>query len=210
MTELELAPAEEMTDRTVRRLREAGALLEGHFLLSSGRHAGQYIQCAQLLQHPALAGQVCSDLASRIRAATGEERPFDIVVGPALGAVTFAYEVARALGVRGLFAERRVGGGFELRRGFEIQPHERVLVAEDVVTTGGSVKEVLSMLHETGISTVAVAALVNRSADQGNPFGDTAFFRLADLEVPNWVPEQCPLCKTGSPAVKPGSRPGLE
>ncbi|RMH04694.1 MAG: orotate phosphoribosyltransferase [Planctomycetota bacterium] len=198
-------------DRLLAGLRETGALLEGHFLLSSGRHAGRYVQCARLLQHPERSAAACADLAGLIRADRGEERPFDLVVGPAMGAVTLAYELARALGVRGLFAERVAGGGFALRRGFSVAPGERVLVAEDVVTTGRSVGEVLELLADLGAGEVAVASLVNRSGGDA-PFGGTPYYRLADLEVPSWPAAECPLCAdpgTG-PAVKPGSRPEPE
>ncbi|MBT3340805.1 MAG: orotate phosphoribosyltransferase [Planctomycetes bacterium] len=200
----------QQAERTLELLRASDALLEGHFLLSSGRHAGRYIQCARLLQYPERAAEACSMLAARIR----ETAAFDVVVGPAMGAVTMGYELARAMGTRGLFAER-VQGGFALRRGFEIQPGERVLVAEDVVTTGKSVKEVLVMLTEMGVTDMAVASLVNRSGVD-NPFADfgengVPYFSLVPLDVPNWSADECPLCTDDSqgPAIKPGSRPGL-
>jgi orotate phosphoribosyltransferase len=198
-------------DRLLHSLRESQALLEGHFLLSSGRHAGRYVQCAKLLQHPELASNACKDLAAQAREVCGSDAPYDVVVGPAMGAVTMGFELARAMGVRGIFAERNPEGGFTLRRGFEINPGERVLVAEDVVTTGKSVKEVLVMLKEMGAGETAVASLVNRSGSE-NPFGENhRYFRLADLEVPSWEASDCPLCADGSvgPAIKPGSRPGL-
>jgi orotate phosphoribosyltransferase len=197
-------------DRLLQDLRASEALLEGHFLLSSGRHAGRYVQCARLLQHPERSAAACADLAAMIRAARGDERPYDVVIGPAMGAVTLGYELARALGVRGLFAERAAEGGFALRRGFAVEPGERVVVAEDVVTTGKSVKEVLAMLAGMGVTEVAVASLVNRSGGDA-PFGATPYFRLADLEVPSWEAADCPLCAdpAAGPAVKPGSRPGL-
>ncbi|KAA3609560.1 MAG: orotate phosphoribosyltransferase [Planctomycetota bacterium] len=196
-----------MDDQVIAQLRESGALLEGHFLLSSGRHAAQYVQCAQVLQYPERAEALCRRLAEQIQAASGEARPYDVVVGPAMGAVTFAYELARALGGRGLFAERHPEGGFQLRRGFRIESHERVLVAEDVVTTGGSAREVLAMLQTLGIRTTAVASLVNRSGANAKPFGELSYYRLLDLEVPNWTAEACPLCQEGSTPIKPGSRP---
>ncbi|MBC8329553.1 MAG: orotate phosphoribosyltransferase [Planctomycetes bacterium] len=196
--------------RLLQALRDSEALLEGHFLLSSGRHAGRYVQCAKLLQHPDRAAAACADLAAAIRDRLGARRPYDLVVGPAMGAVTLGYELARALGVRGVFSERAAEGGFSLRRGFEVRPGERVLVAEDVVTTGKSVKEVLAMLAGLGVTEVAVASLVNRSGGD-YPFGEIPYFRLADLEVPSWQASDCPLCAdpAAGPAVKPGSRPGL-
>lgn len=194
------------SERALELLRESKALLEGDFLLSSGRYAQRYVQCAQLLQYPDKAEEVCAMLAATIRASTGEDRPFDVVVGPAMGAVTIGYEMARALGVRGVFAERKAEGGFQLRRGFQIEPHERVLIVEDVVTTGGSAKEVLTMLHEMGVKQVGFASLVNRSG--GNPFGECPYYPLLALEIPSWDPSELPADHEGlARAVKPGSRP---
>jgi len=198
------------SERLLQSLRDSAALLEGHFLLSSGRHASRYVQCAKMLQYPQRAAAACKDIADMVRERFATQ-PFDVVVGPAMGAVTLGYELARALDVPGIFAERAAEGGFTLRRGFEIPAGAKVLVAEDVVTTGKSVKEVLAMLHEMGASETAVASLVNRSGVE-NPFGDKHdYFRLADLEIPSWDADACPLCVESSngPAIKPGSRPGL-
>jgi len=196
-------------ERTLELLKNSNALLEGHFLLSSGRHAGRYVQCARLLQHPSFSEEVCAELASVIRTDLDEENPFDVIVGPAMGAVTFGYELARAFGVRGVFAERAPKGGFTLRRGFSIQPGERVLVAEDVVTTGKSAKEVVVMLQEMGAGLVSVASIVNRSG-RSDPFDALPYYALTELEIPSWSADACPLCADGAdPAVKPGSRPGL-
>ncbi|MDA1114017.1 MAG: orotate phosphoribosyltransferase [Planctomycetota bacterium] len=201
---------EQVATRTAEALRESEALLEGHFLLSSGRHAGRYVQCARMLQYPNFAASVCADLAHYVQETTGQEKPFDVVLGPAMGAVTFSYELARAFGVRGLFAERAAEGGFELRRGFTIAPDEHVLVAEDVVTTGKSAGEVVTMLREMGVKQISAASIVNRSG-KDNPFGTIPYYRCLDLEVPSWEADDCPLCASGNvgPAVKPGSRPGL-
>lgn len=196
--------------RTEAALEETKALLEGHFLLSSGRHAGRYVQCAQLLQHPAIAGAVCADLAAVLQEQHGSEKPFDVVVGPAMGAVTFAYELGRALGVRAIFAERAPEGGFVLRRGFQMEPGERVLVAEDVVTTGKSAGEVVTMLREMGVKEISAASIINRSGGPA-PFGELPYSACLAVDVPNWSAEECPLCQSGTagPAIKPGSRPGL-
>jgi len=201
---------EEVATRTAEALRESEALLEGHFLLSSGRHAGRYVQCARMLQYPDFAGSVCADLANHVQETIGQAKPFDVVLGPAMGAVTFSYELARAFGVRGLFAERAAEGGFELRRGFTIDPDEHVLVAEDVVTTGKSAGEVVTMLREMGVKQISAASIVNRSG-KDNPFGEIPYYRCLDLEVPSWEADDCPLCASEDigPAVKPGSRPGL-
>lgn len=197
----------EQADRALELLRESQALLEGDFLLSSGRYAQRYVQCAQLLQYPDKAEEVCAMLAQSIREQTGDDQPFDVVVGPAMGAVTIGYEMARALGVRGVFAERKAEGGFQLRRGFVVEPHERVLIVEDVVTTGGSAKEVLTMLEGMGVKQVAFASLVNRSGVD-NPFGESAYYPLLALEIPSWDPSELPAEHEGlARAVKPGSRP---
>ena len=200
-----------ISERTDKALRKSEALLDGHFLLSSGRHAGRYVQCARLLQYTDLAAQVCADLADKVRQQLGDEKPFDVVIGPAMGAVTFSYELARAFGVRGLFAERAAEGGFDLRRGFEINSNERVLVAEDVVTTGKSAGEVVTMLRAMGVSNISAASIVNRSGI-ANPFGDDVnYYSCVEVDVPSYEARACPLCESGEhgDAYKPGSRPNI-
>jgi orotate phosphoribosyltransferase len=179
--------------------REAGALLEGHFLLSSGLHSPQYLQCALVLQDPARAERLCSRLARAF--ADGR---VETVVGPAMGGILVAYELARALGATAIFAEREKGR-MRLRRGFRIQPGQRVLLAEDVVTTGGSLREVLALVREAGAEVVGVAALVDRTSGRDPGFG-MPLTALVQLDVPTHVPEECPLCREGVPVVKPGSR----
>jgi orotate phosphoribosyltransferase len=179
-------------------MTRTGVLKEGHFLLSSGRHSGQYMQCAQLLQYPAEAERAGHALAQLFA-----DQPVDTVVGPALGGVIIAHETARALGVRCLFAERKEGR-MSLRRGFTVQPGERVLAIEDVVTTGGSVREVVDLLESMGTEVVGVGAIVDRS-------GGTASFRqpfrsLMSHTIESYPPEECPYCREGVPVVKPGSR----
>jgi len=179
--------------------REAGALLEGHFLLSSGLHSPKYLQCALVLQDPARAERLCSRLAR----AFADER-VETVVGPAMGGILVAYELARALGATAIFAEREEGR-MRLRRGFRIEPEQRVLLAEDVVTTGGSLREVLALVREAGAEVVGVAALVDRTSGRDPGFG-MPLTALVQLDVPTHVPEECPLCREGVPVVKPGSR----
>lgn len=186
--------------------RASSAMLEGHFQLSSGLHSDRYFQCALLLEDPARASSLAQELASRIRK-KGRQAPFDLVIGPALGAVIWAHEVARALGARCQFTERK-DGKMELRRGFRLSPGERVLVVEDVLTTGGSTREVIEVMKHHDARPAAIGAIVNRSG--GNPFAADGLdlFALAEVEVKTWKPEECPLCRAGGSAVKPGSRPG--
>ena len=184
--------------------RTSRALLEGHFQLSSGRHSNQYFQCALLLAHPKHAETMAREVAAKIRV-----QP-ELVIGPALGAVVWSQEVARVLGTRSFFSER-VDGTMALRRGFEIKPGEKLLVVEDVLTTGGSVREVLAVVKQHGGVPIGVASIINRSG-RANPFESEGlpFTALADVEAVSWDPAECPLCKSAAhgPAIKPGSRPG--
>jgi orotate phosphoribosyltransferase len=179
-------------------LTETGALQEGHFLLSSGLHSDVYVQCALLLSHPPLAERVGGDLAERWQKAGAA---VDVVIGPALGGVILAHEVARALGVRALFAER-ADGEMALRRGFAIGPGTRVLVVEDVITTGGSAREVGELCRAAGGVVVGYAALVERSADHGL----APCIALWQVRPRTYAQKDCPLCAAGSTPYKPGSR----
>lgn len=177
-----------------------GALLRGHFRLSSGLHSEVYLQCALILQHPTHAAELGARLAAAFRGAAVEA-----VIAPAIGGILVAHEVARALGVRGLFTERE-DGQMRLRRGFTLRAGERVLVVEDVITTGGSTREVIRAVEAAGGEVVGVGALVDRSGGKAEfAVPRTA---LLSLPLPHYPPEACPLCREGLPAVKPGSRPG--
>lgn len=188
-----------MTDKEVIGLFEKNnALLKGHFKLSSGRHSEKYLQCALVLQYPDIAEKLAKALAAKFAGTK-----IDLVVGPALGGMTFAYEVARALGVRGIFTERSEGK-MGLRRGFSIASGEKVLIAEDVVTTGLSTKEVMDVVKAHGGVVAAVASIIDRS-DVPPDYG-VRFESLAKIDIKTYEPEECPLCKAGSPVVKPGSR----
>jgi orotate phosphoribosyltransferase len=184
--------------------RSSGAMLEGHFELSSGLHSDRYFQCALILEDPRRAEKLAQALAAKIRAR--DPKPFDLVIGPALGAVVWAHEMARALGSRCQFTER-TEGKMGLRRGFRVEPGERVLVVEDVITTGGSAREVIEVLKSYDVPTAAVGGIVNRSG--GNPFAKDGLelSTLTAVQVNSWKPEECPLCKAGGKAIKPGSRP---
>ena len=178
--------------------RRVGALLEGHFRLSSGLHSSGYLQCALVLQHPREAEACGAAIAAQIR----ELQP-DAVLSPALGGVVIGHEVARALGVRAIFAERQ-DGVLTLRRGFSLDAGERILVVEDVVTTGGSTRETMAVARAAGANVVGAAAIIDRSG--GHQDLDVPFRALATIDLPVYQPDACPLCARGEPVVKPGSR----
>lgn len=179
-------------------MKRTGVLKEGHFLLSSGCHSDRYLQCAQLLMHPADAEKTGQALAGKFQSV-----PVDLVAGPALGGVIIAHEVARTLNVPCVFAERKEGM-MQLRRGFQVEPGQKVLVVEDVVTTGGSVNEVIRLLKDRNADVVAVGSIVDRTGGK-NPFRQP-YQALKRIEIPSFEPEDCPLCKKGIPVTKPGSR----
>ncbi|KUO69828.1 MAG: orotate phosphoribosyltransferase [Clostridia bacterium BRH_c25] len=179
-------------------LEKTGVLQTGHFLLTSGKHSNKYMQCAKIFQHPDISAEISKALAEKY-----DGYDIDIVIGPAVGGIILAYEVARQLEVRALFAERE-NGAMTLRRGFEIKPGSRVLVVEDVITTGGSVKEVIDVVRRVGGEVVGVASVVDRSG--GRALFDVPFKSAMKFEIDTFDPEECPMCKSGSVAVKPGSR----
>ena len=178
--------------------RRSGALLEGHFRLTSGLHSPKYLQCALVLQHPADADAVGRALGDAVKALGAT-----VVLSPALGGIVVGQEVGRALGVRAIFAER-ADGALTLRRGFTLAPEDRVLVVEDVLTTGGSTRETMAVARAAGATVVGAAAIVDRSG--GDAGLDVPFHALLPMHVPTYQPESCPLCAEGSPVVKPGSR----
>lgn len=174
------------------------ALLNGHFLLTSGRHSNQYFQCAKVLQHPLYTEQVCRSIVDFFK-----DYEIDTVVAPAMGGIIVGYEVGRQLGKRAIFAERE-DKALILRRGFSLKPGEKVLVCEDVVTTGGSVFEVIDIVKNSGAELIGVGFLVDRSNGKVQ-FGVPQVSTLK-LDVVSYLPEQCPLCAEGIPVVKPGSK----
>jgi orotate phosphoribosyltransferase len=180
----------------LRILEETGVIRRGHFLLTSGLHTDLFLLCAQVQQFPRHLERLAAAMADPFRAAG-----VDVVVGPAMGGVILAYEVARALGARAIFAEKGADGGMILRRGFRVTPGERALVVEDAITTGGSVRKVVSALQTLRADVVGVSAMVDRSAgrtDMGAPAR-----ALVTLDVPAWDPSTCPLCHDGVPLVEP-------
>ena len=181
-----------------RIFKQTRLMLEGHFLLTSGRHSNRYMQCAKLFQYPEYSEMICKDLADRF---AGQK--IDMVVGPAVGGIIMSYEMARQFKVPNIFAERE-NGAMTLRRGFSIPEGAKVLVVEDVVTTGGSVREVMDIVAEAKAEVVGVCVVVDRSGgkiDFGVPF-EAAY----ETEIQSYEPSQCPLCEQGLELVKPGSR----
>ena len=185
--------------RVLEILKEAGVLLEGHFLLTSGKHSNKYLQCAKIFRNTKYSEELCKALAEQFA-----NEKIDVVIGPAMGAVQMAYEVSRHLNCENYFAERE-DGKMALRRGFAVEAGMRCLLVEDVVTTGGSVKEVMELVKQAGGIVVGVGSIVDRSggkADFGVPFKS-----VIKVDVEAWEKEDCPLCKEGKlPLVKPGSR----
>jgi orotate phosphoribosyltransferase len=186
--------------KLLQTMQRIEAIKEGHFLLSSGKHSGNYVQCARLFEFPDLAEQACEELAERLK-----DLKISVVAGPALGGVVVAYEMARQLGVRAVFSERQEGS-MSFRRGFELTSQDKVLIVEDVVTTGGSAGELIALVKNQGAEAVAVATIIDRSPQGTRPF-QLPFFSLLQLDFPAWEAGNCPLCQNSSVAIKPGSRP---
>lgn len=185
-----------MKEKVIDILTEVEALLTGHFLLSSGKHSDKYCQCAKLLMYPDKAEKVLSVVASKLKTIE-----FDLVVGPAMGGIIVAYELGRQLGKPAIFTER-VDGEMNLRRGFEIRPGQRVIIAEDVVTTAKSSMEVAELIRQLGGEVVGIACIVDRGASNV----DLPIYSAEKLNISVYDKEECPLCKAGTDYVKPGSR----
>lgn len=186
-----------MTD-FLKQFKDSGALLDGHFILSSGLHSPKYLQCALALQQPADAGWFGKAIAEKFKGAD-----IETVASPAIGGLVIGFAVAQALGVRFIWTERQAGE-MTVRRGFTVEPGERILVVEDVITTGGSTRECIAALEGNGAKVVAAASIIDRSngaADVGVPRVE-----LVRLDVPSYSHDDCPLCEDGIEAVKPGSR----
>ena len=185
--------------RVLEVLKEAGVLQEGHFLLTSGRHSNKYMQCAKLFRNTKYSEELCAALAEQFM-----DDKIDVVIGPALGAVQMAYEVSRTIGCENFFAERD-NGVMSLRRGFAFEPGQRVLVVEDVVTTGGSVREVIDIVKEQGGIVAGVGVIVDRTG--GNIDFGAPLKAVISVKIESWEADSCPLCESGEiELVKPGSR----
>lgn len=182
----------------IKLYEENGALLRGHFLLSSGLHSDAYLQSERVMQYPNIAEKIVKELAAKLK-----DIDFDSVVSPAVGGIRFGYELARQLGKKTVFTER-VDGVMNFRRGFSLEKGEKVIVAEDVVTTGKSTKECVAAVLEAGGVVVAITSIIDRSG--GAAGFNIPFFPAAIVEVNSFEPANCPVCKKGEPLVKPGSR----
>jgi orotate phosphoribosyltransferase len=187
-----------MTDSVEQMFEKSGALLKGHFLLTSGLHSPVYWEKARVLQFPEYTEKLCAMIAGHFR---GQD--ISVVAGPTTPGIILSYETARQLGVRGIFAEKDDSGARVFRRGFKIDPGERVLVVDDILTTGGSVRDVVKAVKEAGGNVVGIGVLVDRSTEKPD-FG-IPFFACHRTEVVTYPPDKCPLCATGIPLVKPGS-----
>jgi len=192
---------------------DAAALLDGHFLLASGNHSRRYLQSAKVLESPKRAELICNALAKMIQES---EIKIDTVCAPALGGVLAGYELARSLGVRSIFVEKKEGG-MELRRGFEVAENENILICEDIITTGGSAMKAAKAIEALGANVVAFASLANRgfckregsnieAQSECKLSSKVPFFALDDFTFEMFSPEECPMCKEGSIAIKPGSK----
>ena len=188
------------TEEVMKKFEQAEAIQKGHFKLTSGVHSDTYIQCAQVMQHPEFMHNLCSELGRKFR---GDD--VDVIVGPAIGGIIMAHVMARVLGpwVRAIFTERE-NGKMTLRRSFEIKEGEKVLVVEDVTTTGSSVREVMDIVKSRQGKVVGVGVLIDRSGGKVD-FG-VKTKKLLTIDIKTYLPEECPLCKKGIPVVKPGSR----
>jgi orotate phosphoribosyltransferase len=182
-----------------RVFEDTGALQTGHFLLTSGLHSPQYFQCALVLQHPNFLEELCSDIVEFYY----EEEDIDLVIAPAVGGIIVGQELARQLNVRFIFTERE-NEKMVLRRGFHIEPHKKILIAEDVITTGGSIKEVIDIVESAKGYPIGIGAIVDRSDGRGD--FDMPLFSAVQVKAVTYEPNRCPLCNQNIPLIKPGSR----
>jgi len=188
-----------MTDYNA-TFEKLGAVQKGHFILTSGNHSNTYVQCARILENPEVTAQLCQELIK-----PWKSQGIDIVVGPALGGIILSYELARPLKAKAMYLER-VEGKLALRRGFIVPAGSKVIVAEDVITTGGSVKEVIDVLEQQGAKVLGIISLVDRRPEKGNQIFGIQYNSIIQVNPPIYQPNDCPLCKQGIPTEKPGSR----
>lgn len=187
-------PGRAVRQKAADLLREVGALMDGHFRLSSGRHSPVFVEKFRLLQHPSHTERLCRLIADRFH----DDRP-ELVAGPTTGGIILSYEVARLLGLRGIFAEKSAGGR-EFQRGFQLRPGERTLIVDDILTTGASVREVIDAVRRVGAEPIGVGVLVDRSGGRTD-FG-LPLFACVELDLPTYEEASCPLCDTGLPLIE--------
>ena len=192
----------QLQQQVIERFEQTGAYLKGHFRLTSGLHSPEYLQCAKVLQYPAIAAEFGAAIAEWIKG----QGTAGVVVAPAMGGLIIGHEVARALGLRFIFTERDGDGKMTLRRGFAIEPGEKAVLVEDVITTGGSSLEVIELLRSAGAEVLAAGSIIDRSGGTANL--GVPRVALATVTVTTYSPEACPMCQQGLPVQKPGSRPG--
>lgn len=183
-------------EEVIALFKKTGALLDGHFVYTSGRHGRQFLQAARVMQYPEYTEALCKALADNFAGMR-----IELVVGPATGGIILAYETARQMGVRGVFTEKDGKGGMALKRGFTLKPGTRVLVVEDITTTGGSVRKTATHVRDRGAVVVGIGALIDRSG--GEARFDVPFKTLAAVSMESWQRGECPLCKAGEPVVEP-------
>ncbi len=188
-------------DEVIQVFRDCGALLEGHFLYTSGRHGGAFLQAARVLQYPEHTDRLCAEIADHFRHAG-----IELVAGPATGGIVLAYATARALGARAAYTEKDGDGGMALKRGIRVAPGTKVLVVEDITTTGGSVKKSVEHLQKRGADVRGVGVLIDRSG--GTASFDCPFVALAQLSLDSWEPALCPLCASGAELIEPDDLSG--
>jgi orotate phosphoribosyltransferase len=193
-----------VTDHTLELFLQTGAYLKGHFRLTSGLHSPEYLQCALVLAHPVHAEQLGTALAQKLQAISPSQK-ISVVVAPAIGGLIIGHEVARALNARFLFTERDASGKMVLRRGFQIDPSDNAVVVEDVITTGGSSREVVEILQAAGATVVGAGSIIDRSGGRADLGVERA--ALSTMTVTSYSEANCPMCSQGLPVTKPGSRP---
>ncbi|RPI13706.1 MAG: orotate phosphoribosyltransferase [Ignavibacteriae bacterium] len=186
-----------MDEQILKILKDSNALLEGHFILTSGLHSPHYIEKFRVLEQPKYTEMLCSKIADNFR-----DKSVTVVIGPITGGIILAYETGKQLGTRAIFTER-IDGVMTLRRGFQLSSEDRVLIVEDIITTGGSVQEVIDVVRSCGSDIVGLSCIVDRS--NGKAKFDVPYRPLLRMEVVNYNPEECPMCKAGSTTIKPGS-----
>ncbi|MDR1392101.1 MAG: orotate phosphoribosyltransferase [Clostridiales bacterium] len=191
-----------MDEKEIKKILEkTNVLLEGHFLLTSGKHSGKYMQCAKIFEYPDQSEIICSQLVQKIK--NSIKTRIDVVIGPAIGAILLSYEIARQLGIRSVFGERK-NGKMVLGRSFSIKSNENVLIVEDVITTGGSVKEIIEILKKNQANILGIGMIIDRQNKKNN--FEIPFESVLKVKIKTFDKDECPFCKENIPLIKPGSK----